>query len=138
MEQSPSEIIESKIEGWKVHGQIVRARIIGKDKEELADVYVQTYTPAQKKIRALKSFSIWWGIALVSALIPPHVLWPPLFGIIGIIIPVSVHGKKSVILGGNGKCPYCSKEFEIARNADRWPMDDICSSCHRHVRVEKA
>jgi hypothetical protein len=117
----------------------VPAKISGNDKTEKANVTVKTWTPAEKRIRALKSLFTWWGIALVCVFIPlAHFILVPLFFIVGIIMPLSAYNKKSMITGGEGTCPFCSKPFKVAAAPDRWPLQDICENCHRHVRIEKS
>lgn len=127
-----------QIDELKRNGMLVPASIVGRERAEHAEVYVQTWTSSQRRIRALKSLALWWGLAFVSIFIPIlHFVLVPVFLGAGLIIPCVVLGKNSVILGGQGTCPYCSRPFRIARSANRWPLQDICEFCHRHVRIER-
>lgn len=116
----------------------INAIIIGGEGRETATLYQRTWTPNQRRIRAIKTFALWWGLALVSLFIPIlHFVLVPLFLLIGLIAPPFVFASKTVILGGNGTCPFCGKSFEIFKCKDEWPLHDVCAECQRHVRIEK-
>jgi hypothetical protein len=135
---SPSSQLAKKLQDWKEQGKSCAAVIIGLDKKQLAEVFLVHWTAKERRIRALRSFALLWGLAALSILIPiAHFFLVPLFFICGLIIPFATYRKESVVLGGIGKCPWCTEEFEVAATADRWPLQDICTACHRHVRIEK-
>ncbi len=132
------EELQTKSQEWRSKGQSYNAKILGKDKSCPAEIFIKSWTPTQLKFRAIKSLCTWWGLALLSILIPiAHFFLVPMFLLLGLVFPFITYGKSSVILGGLGTCPYCDKPFEIAQAPNRWPMNDICSDCSRHVKIEK-
>ncbi|MBN8550439.1 MAG: hypothetical protein J0M12_14085 [Deltaproteobacteria bacterium] len=119
---------------------VTNVRILGKpDKESSGTVHIKHWTPQERLLRALKTFAIWFFIALLSVFIPIlHFVLVPLALLLAFIFSFMAYGQSSVVLGGSGSCPFCSARLDIVRKPDRWPLDDICSSCSRHVRIEKA
>ena len=116
----------------------IPVEITGNHRKEPATVKLERWSPRQRKIRGLKSLGLWWGLAVLSVAIPIlHFLLVPLFFALGLVLPFVAMRRQSIVLGGKGTCPYCSKPFTIARQPDRWPLQDICTACNRHVTIFK-
>lgn len=120
-------------------GQPAQVRILGKpDKRSSGEVFIRHWTPKERLLRSLKAFFIWLFIAILSIAIPIlHFVLVPLFLLIAFVMSFIVYAHSSMILGGVGTCPFCGETLEIVKKPDRWPLDDICSKCSRHVVIEK-
>ena len=74
---------------------------------------------------------------LLAAFIPGlHFILVPLGLLTTLILPFVVYGRSGKIIGGLAICPYCEKEFPVASRPERYPFDEICNFCHRHMRIE--
>jgi len=86
--------------------------------------------------RALKSTGICWGFALASVLIPlAHFILVPSFFLAGFIIGPILYSQERMIMGGSGTCPECQRSFSIVKSHVKWPLGDLCSSCHTAVKI---
>lgn len=121
-------------------GDPIPVLILGKpDKVSHGEVRMRTWAPRDRAIRAAKTLAIWLGITFLSVAIPLlHFVLVPLFFLIGVILAAVAYSQRSAVLGGKGTCPFCGADLEIVKNRDRWPLDDVCSNCSRHVTIEKA
>lgn len=137
-EDFPKELLD-KINHWKTGSQEISALIVAAEKHEDAKVYLLEWTQKQRLFRAVKALFIFWGLAIVSILIPLlHFILVPLFFLIGLIVPFFTYSKTTTILGGVGKCPFCSKKFDITATNNSWPLNDLCTHCRRHLQIIKS
>lgn len=113
--------------------------LLGKpDKRSEGRVRIQRWSTAQRTSRAGKTFLIWFAVALLSVAIPLlHFFLVPLFLLIAVVLSAFAYAQESAVLGGEAICPFCGKPFPIAKTRDRWPLDDICTQCSRHVSIVK-
>lgn len=107
-------------------------------KQSSGTVQIQIWSPQYRTRRALKTLGLFWGLSLVTVIIPllHFVLVPGLF-IAGPIVAWVIYRQERMILGGEGICPQCGKAFAIVRAQEHWPLRDVCSHCHEEVRVER-
>lgn len=132
------QIDPQKLTAWQQQGQALNALIVGSDRKEPAQVFVKSWSKGEIAKRAFKAWGFWWLLAAVSIFIPLlHFVLVPLFLLIGLVAPLLVSVQKTVVLGGQGTCPFCSETFEIIKCSDRWPLHDVCGACRRHVTIEK-
>ncbi len=116
----------------------VEVELVGVNHREPATVEVQMWGLPQRRLRCLRTLGIWWGLALVSIAVPIlHFILVPLFLLIGLVAAPVAMQRKSMVLGGKGRCPFCAEPFVIVAHPDRWPLRDICTACHRHVSIER-
>lgn len=86
--------------------------------------------------RALKTWGICWGIALGSALIPLlHFILVPGFFFAGLVAPFLVFSRKSLILGGESRCPKCDLFLPIGSKPEQWPLTILCTNGLHEVTV---
>lgn len=103
-----------------------------------ATVKIRTYSPANRQLRGLFALLICLGLAVISLFIPIlHFVLVPIFVLASIPSYILVAARKSLIVGGEGSCPVCNAKFQIAKASDRWPLNDICTSCNSHVHIVK-
>ena len=111
---------------------------VGDDRRTVGFVYIETFNQAQKTRAALKKLALWWGLALVSVLIPVfHFVLVPLFFFLGFYFTYRGYKSEGAVLGGSTKCPHCGAEVTVAKAALNWPISEICQGCARVVRMEK-
>jgi len=100
-------------------------------------VTVQEFTREERVRRALRGLGKWWGIALLSVLIPvAHFILVPSFLLYGIWQFVQRFGTSSLATGARGTCPDCHTEqaFELSTGW-RLPQPVTCRNCHRGLRL---
>ncbi|MBX7144158.1 MAG: hypothetical protein K1X79_06885 [Oligoflexia bacterium] len=115
-----------------------QVELIGGSNRTQGVVNLQSWTPRQRLARSLKAMGACWGIALVCLFIPIlHFILVPILFLAGLIVQPLYMKQSSRVLGGQGTCPFCAADFDVAATADRWPLRDICAKCHRHVQIVK-
>ena len=119
-------------------GTLTPVKISANGQEADGNVFIQSFSSKERWMRGLKLLGMLWGMALVSIVIPlAHFVLVPGFLIAGIVTALWISSKESIILGGNGTCPSCQKPLPIVRMNDQWPLNDLCTSCRREVKIEK-
>ena len=115
----------------------IPVRITLSDKSTSGVVSVCRWTDSQRKWRGIKTLLIVWGLALLTLFIPIlHFILVPILLLAGPIAASVSYAQRSLVLGGEGLCPNCNAKFPIAKAREAWPLDDICTKCNRHVKIE--
>ncbi|WII71854.1 hypothetical protein QJS83_15425 [Bdellovibrio sp. 22V] len=111
---------------------------VGDDRETQGSVQIHLSSPPERMSQALKKIGIFWGIALVSVLIPVfHFVLVPLFFGLGIFFAIRSYKSEGKVLGGETSCPHCGTKVEIKPAELQWPLSEICQNCARVVRIFK-
>jgi hypothetical protein len=123
--------------GAAIIGEERQAEVTGYSGRSAATVLVVSYDRAQRMRRALKGLATWWGVALVSVLIPvAHFVLVPSFFLYGIYAFARRLGAEEVALSCRGTCPDCGREqaFEVT---GRWslPPTTSCRYCQRSLSL---
>jgi hypothetical protein len=87
--------------------------------------------------RALRALGKWWGIALLSVLIPiAHFILVPSFFLFGLFQFFQRYGAVEVPRDARGTCPDCGVEQPLEL-AGQWRVPQLvsCRECHRGLRV---
>lgn len=117
----------------------MRIEIKGKansEKYEYGFAEVRTYSPREIMTKSLKSLAIFWGIAIVSILLPiVHFVSVPAFFLIGIFTALRARKYHEEFISGEITCPHCSKQITIGKTPIIWPVPVICQSCASVVSV---
>ena len=98
---------------------------------------IQMFTRQQRWRRALAGLGKWWGVALLSVLIPvAHFLLVPSFLLNGAWQFSQRLGTVELASGTRGTCPDCGTE-QLLELAPRWraPQPVTCRHCHRGLRL---
>jgi hypothetical protein len=123
---------------WRAKGIPCPVKVQGDGKESSGEVFIESWSPRVRLIRALKFLGICWGAMVIAVFIPIlHFILVPAFFVAGPIVAAIIYQQTSVVLGGFGICPYCGEEMSIVRSRDRWPLDDLCDHCRRTVAIQK-
>lgn len=100
-------------------------------------IQVQFWNKKERTARALKFGGLCWGGAVIAVILPlVHFVLVPGLLIAGPLLAWNILSKESVVLGGEGSCPNCGKTVAIARAPFKFPILDLCTNCHRELRVE--
>lgn len=100
-------------------------------------VRFQRWARSARLGRAAKALAAFWGLALISVVIPvAHFVLVPAFLIAGPIAAFRRLRQQSGILGGEGACPGCGVRLNIEAHGDEWPLFDVCQACRTPVRIE--
>ena len=87
---------------------------------------------------ALKKLAIFWGIALVSVLLPVvHFVLVPLFFFLGFFFAYRGFKSEGQVLSGETTCPHCGTKVVVKKQELAWPITEICQGCARVVRMER-
>ncbi|WP_413561303.1 hypothetical protein [Bdellovibrio sp. HCB209] len=99
---------------------------------------IKVFNPADKTRTALKKLAIWWGLSILSILIPVfHFVLVPLFFFLGFFFARKGYMSEGQVLSGQTACPHCGTEIKVGKGELNWPVTEICQSCARVVRMEK-
>lgn len=110
--------------------------IIGGEHTGVGVVHVRHVSIARRLFRAGLILLFWTVIAGCSIIIPLlHFVLPPIFLCVGVYLSIRSFRRVEVIGAGEGTCPYCEKPFQIYPRALAFPFSDVCSDCHRSVRI---
>lgn len=121
-----------KTERVKISGEYAPAATSG-------EIKIEEWDKKARLHRALKYGGMCWGLALAAVPFPiVHFIFVPGFLIAGPIVFKFNLGQESVILGGEGECPYCQKRFPIIRTKNRFPFTDCCTHCRKDVKIEQS
>ncbi len=111
---------------------------VNDDRRTPGVVYVHYFSPPERMAQSLKKLGLFWGIALVSVLIPVfHFVLVPLFLILGLFFARRSYKSEGQVLGGETRCPHCQTEIKVKPAELQWPLSEICQNCARVVRMEK-
>lgn len=123
--------------GEAVIGEERRVVVTGYSGRTAATVLVVSYDRAQRLRRALTGLGTWWGVALLSVLIPiAHFVLVPSFFLYGLYTFARRLTADQVAVAGLGTCPDCGREQALDLTG-RWsvPRTTSCRYCQRSLRV---
>lgn len=96
------------------------------------------FNPPARAKQALKKLALFWGIALVTVLIPVfHFVSVPLFLGLGIFFGYRSYKSEGRVIEGLTRCPHCNTEVPLKPAELQWPLTEICQNCARVVRIER-
>lgn len=110
-------------------------RVRGKNSEREGVARVRVFTSRDRALRFVSAAIVTLVICVIGALIPPHVVIPLIALPAGVFVAARRAMTRAQIEGGEARCPWCDAPFTIARMPAHWPLDDVCSSCSRHVTI---
>ncbi len=92
-------------------------------------LFIDSLTAGARARRALRTFAILFGLAVVSVPIPPiHWLLVPGF-LIASIVMFFVRLATPELLRGDVPCPKCHTTFPLESQPPTWPLDLTCHQC---------
>lgn len=99
---------------------------------------VEYSTSAARLRQALKKLALFWGISIISVLIPVvHFISVPVFMGLGIFFAIRSYKSEGRVIEGLTRCPHCQNEVPIKPTEIQWPLSEICQNCARVVRIER-
>lgn len=108
-------------------------------RDTAGQVRIESWDQSARLRRAAKTWAGCWGVAIAVIPFPLlHFVIPPVMLLAGPIAGIYVYTRQSVVLGGEGECPECGKNFPIARLANRFPQSDLCTHCQSDVKLSLA
>lgn len=111
---------------------------VSDDRRSEGYITVTYFNPAQRTQAALKKLALFWGIALVSVLIPFfHFVTVPLFSALGLFFAYRTYKSQGRVKEGLTRCPHCQTEVIVKPAEIQWPLTEICQNCARVVRIER-
>ncbi|UOF02266.1 hypothetical protein [Bdellovibrio reynosensis] len=112
---------------------------VSDERRNPGEVEVEYFSPRQRTQVALKKLFLFWGIALVSVLIPIfHFVTVPLFFGLGLFFAYRSYQSQGQVLSGETHCPHCQNKIVVQKAELQWPISEICQNCARVVRIEPA
>ncbi|WP_413944560.1 hypothetical protein [Bdellovibrio sp. HCB-162] len=126
--------MDATAQGEKV---LIQANV-GDERRTDGIVYIKHFSPPERMSQALKKLALFWGIALVSVLIPVfHFVTVPLFFFLGLFFARRTYKSEGRVLSGETRCPHCQTEVKVKPAELQWPITEICQNCARVVRIER-
>ncbi|QLY27014.1 hypothetical protein [Bdellovibrio sp. KM01] len=102
------------------------------------ELEIKVFNQADKTRTALKKLALWWGLSLISVLLPVvHFVLVPLFFFLGFFFAWKGFKSEGQVLDGRTTCPHCGNPVNVGKGELNWPVTEICQSCARVVRMEK-
>ncbi len=109
----------------------------GPKNETIGRVRIQYFSNHERAIRGIKYGGLCLLLAAGFILIPLlHFILVPLTALASPFVGVLFSRQKSVLVGGIGDCPVCSKGFLITKSIIPFPVTQTCKSCSGRVRVD--
>lgn len=100
-------------------------------------IRIQHWGRSDRLRRALRASGICSLFAMIAVFIPLlHFVLVPLLILAAPIVGFVLYGQESAVLGGEGKCPACGADFLVAKSANKFPLNDLCTSCQGSVRIQ--
>jgi hypothetical protein len=103
-------------------------------------VTIRTFDRPQRVRRAVAALGKWWGVALLTVLIPvAHFVLVPSFLGYGLWQFFQRLGTVELAAGARGRCPDCGMEQPLDL-APRWqtPQSVTCKHCSRGLQLTSA
>ena len=100
-------------------------------------VTIRQFNRDERVRRACAGLGKWWGVAVVSVLIPvAHFVLVPSFLAYGVWQFFQGLGTVELVTGARGTCPDCGAEQALDLAA-RWraPQPVTCRQCHRGLQL---
>ncbi|HEX8243701.1 MAG TPA: hypothetical protein VF541_09400 [Longimicrobium sp.] len=93
-------------------------------------------TPRWRRSRALRDLLLVL-VAPAAFVVPPHVIWPPILALIGVILAFNHIREHRTLLSLHGPCPKCGAEQEF-RELGRMgsPHKVTCAQCRWDLYVD--
>ena len=105
----------------------------GKD-VETGEAYISTIPYPVRIFKTLLVALIWAVITFVNFLTPLlHIVAGPLSILAGAYFSWRAFKGNKKVIGGQGICPGCKKEFDIMTGKYTFPTSDTCTHCGREV-----
>ena len=101
-------------------------------------VFRRELSKSDRTSRAVKSLALCLCLALVSAVVPPHLPWPPFFTLVGVIVFFVRVKQETLLLGGVVTCPGCAHSSKLDPQSEDWPLLLVCGSCNLRLNIVQA
>lgn len=106
------------------------------DPEQTGTLQIRRFSKQDIMINVLKKLGLFWGIALVTVLIPVfHFITVPLFFILGIFQALKAKKAQFEIQDGQVPCPRCQKIIAIKKSVFIEGHKEICQNCVTQVTL---
>lgn len=106
-------------------------------KETKVSLSLRSLSSEEKRGRAIKALGICWGLALLSAPLPPiHWVTVPGFFLFGIYLGLRRLGEGSFLEAVSFPCPECGKEASLTPQPEKNPLDFVCPHCRYGLKIE--
>ncbi|MCB9030168.1 MAG: hypothetical protein H6619_03890 [Deltaproteobacteria bacterium] len=123
-------------ERLKFDGEELTVIVSSGENQESGKVYLKSWDKQARTFRGIKGLLVCWAIGAISLGIPiVHFFSVPILFLAGFVVFFILNSQKSLIVGGMATCPNCQNETEIAKTANRWPIQDICDQCSKHFKI---
>ncbi len=122
--------------GVMVERSVVMVAPTGKRRE--ATLQVRTWNEGERFVRAVKRLGLFWGAAVVAAIIPPHWPWLSICLLVGPIAAYVTWNQPGTVQGREVECPNCGAAVAFEEQAEHWPAAARCAECRDVFSIELA
>lgn len=106
-------------------------------KEARAAVEFRQLAPSERRKRALQGLAICWGLAVLTAPLPPiHWVTVPFFFFFGFYWAAKKYRETVYLKPLSFPCPECAGAVTMPEQPWRERMEAICPHCRFRLRVE--
>ena len=100
-------------------------------------VRLKLFDEAERGARARKFMFTCWAFCLVMWIMPPHVLWPVIMFVAGLVGYQLSKGQTRIVLGGRATCPRCGTLQLLRATTDEFPLLHFCTECRQRSSVRE-
>lgn len=105
-----------------------------RDNVTLHELAGHTYTKQERTRRALTRLFAFWGLAVVSILIPVfHFVLVPLFFLLAPFLARKTYKEEATLEACEIPCPECKQLTKFQKNSGQWPLHDNCPHCMNRI-----
>lgn len=86
-------------------------------------------------LRAVKRFLIFFAIAFPAAIPPPHLIFPSILIITGVVMAILTVRRSVDVKSTEVTCPKCNAVTPIEKGTTGWPVPLWCKHCSTVFRA---
>jgi hypothetical protein len=93
------------------------------------ELRVTDWSDAARASRAWKRLALWWFLALIVVVVPPHVPWVTIAFVGGIVAATLAMRQRAFLHAQTIDCPDCKTAVAIDEQPETWPLGARCKEC---------
>lgn len=121
------------------HTEQIKVSLSAAGKDGSAELALASYSPAERRARALKALAGCWLGAIVAIAIPVlHFILVPLLLLAGPLGAYLLYRQAALLPGAAIRCPSCGAQASITKSAPNWPLFVHCAGCGNFIKIRPA
>ena len=101
-----------------------------------AELLVTDWSDGARAARAWKRLALWWFLAVIVVIVPPHVPWFTIAFLGGPIAAALAMRQRALIHAQPIGCPDCKTPASLEEQPGAWPLGARCGECRLVFWIE--